>query len=299
MKSNSLDQYERIETLGEGTYGIVYKARHRGTGEILALKKIRLSSEEEGIPSTAIREIALLKELHHPNIVQLKDVIHKQGKLILVFEYIEWDLKKVMNKGPMDTISIKSFTFQMLKGIAHCHQMKILHRDIKPQNLLISKEGILKLADFGLARASGIPVKNYSSEVVTLWYRSPELLLGSTNYTGFIDLWSVGCILAELSNNKPLFQGNSEQDQLKKIFRIMGTPNPESWPQVCELPEWSNLEFEPFDPVEIDLPLEDPGLDLLSSLLVCNPSARISAKNALKHEFFVGVPESILKLYGR
>ena len=128
--------------------------------------------------------------------------------------------------------------YQLVKGIAHCHQMKVLHRDIKPQNLLLSKEGILKIADFGLARAGGIPVKNFTHEVVTLWYRPPDVLLGSKNYTTSIDIWSVGCIFAELVNMKALFQGSSEQDQIKKIFKSMGTPTEDKWPGLADLPEW-------------------------------------------------------------
>lgn len=214
MKSK-IDKYEKLDLIGEGTYGVVYKAKDTDTGEIYALKKIRLESEDEGIPSTAIREIALLKELQHPNIVRLVNVLHTDKKLTLVFEYLDQDLKKLLDTcgpGGLDESSIKSFLYQLLNGIAKCHQHKVLHRDLKPQNLLINREGILKLADFGLARAFGIPVKNFTHEVVTLWYRAPDILMGSKNYSTSVDIWSVGCIFAEIVNRRPLFMGQNEED---------------------------------------------------------------------------------------
>lgn len=303
VMKNKLDKYEKLEKLGEGTYGVVYKARDKVTKELYAFKKIRLESDDEGIPSTAIREIALLKELQHPNIVRIQDVIHTNKKLILVFEYVDQDLKKFFSSRegkPLDGILVKSLLYQLIRGIAHCHQMKVLHRDLKPQNLLVSKEGVLKLADFGLARAFGIPVKNYTNEVVTLWYRAPDILLGSKNYSTSIDIWSIGCIFVEMINLKPLFPGNSEQDQLKKIFKVMGTPTVEKWPTVTELSEWKPENFEKYPGIPLSslVPkLEPEGLDLLDKLLRCNPSERITAKKALEHPYFADIPDSLKKLY--
>lgn len=301
MKSK-LDKYEKLDKIGEGTYGVVYKARDKNTKELYALKKIRLESEDEGIPSTAIREIALLKELQHPNIVRIHDVIHTNKKLILVFEYIDYDLKKFLqsfDKG-IDMKIVKSLLYQLVRGIAHCHQMRVLHRDLKPQNLLVSKEGILKLGDFGLARAFGIPVKNYTNEVVTLWYRAPDILLGSKNYSTSIDIWSIGCIFVEMINLKPLFPGSSEQDQLKKIFKIMGTPDPEKWPGLTEYPEWKPENFDKYTGESLSKicpKLDSDGLDLLDKMLRCNPAERISGKDAISHPFFKDIPENLKKLY--
>jgi len=239
---NRADKYQKLDKIGEGTYGVVYKARDVNSGQIVALKKIRLEAEDEGIPSTALREISLLKELQHPNIVRLFDVIHTERKLILVFEYLDQDLKKLLDAYSgqgLDLATTKSYLYQLLRGVAHCHQHRVLHRDLKPQNLLINREGSLKLADFGLARAFGIPVKSYTNEVVTLWYRAPDVLMGSRNYSTSVDIWSVGCIFAELLNGKPLFTGSSNKDQLKKIFRAMGTPTEETWSGVSQLPEYS------------------------------------------------------------
>lgn len=205
------------------------------------MKKIRLESEEDGIPSTAIREIALLKDLDHPNIVKLHDVIHSNKKLVLVFEHLDLDLRKYMSKYKGEGLEMdlaKSFLLQLLRSVAHCHKNKVLHRDLKPQNLLVRKDGALKLADFGLARGIGVPIKNLTNEVVTLWYRPPDVLLGSTNYSTSIDVWSVGCIFAEMINGRAFFMGTSEADQIKRIFRILGFPKLEEWPDVEKLPDW-------------------------------------------------------------
>ena len=199
-----MERYQKMEKIGEGTYGVVYKAKDRVTGEIIALKKIRLEAEDEGIPSTAIREISLLKELQHPNIVRLYDVVHTERKLTLVFEFLDQDLKKYLDvcDSGLGLPILKSFLFQLLTGVAYCHHHRVLHRDLKPPNLLINREGQLKLADFGLARAFGIPVRSYTHEVVTLWYRAPDVLLGSRKYSTPVDIWSVGCIFAEMANGR-------------------------------------------------------------------------------------------------
>jgi len=196
-KYRGMDRYYKIEKIGEGTYGVVYKAKDNVTGQIVALKKIRLEAEDEGVPSTAIREISLLKELSHPNIVSLCNVVHEDNKLYLVFEYLDQDLKKYMEMcgKNLHYMLVKSYLQQLIKGIAHCHSHRVLHRDLKPQNLLIDKKGVLKLADFGLARAFGVPVRTYTHEVVTLWYRAPEILLGGKQYSTPVDIWSIGCIL--------------------------------------------------------------------------------------------------------
>ncbi|XP_036141282.1 cyclin-dependent kinase 1 isoform X2 [Monomorium pharaonis] len=255
------------------------------------MKKIRLESEDEGIPSTAIREISLLKELTHPNIVSLIDVLMEESKLYLIFEYLTMDLKKYMDSlgnRLMEPNVVKSYLYQITRAILFCHKRRILHRDLKPQNLLIDKTGIIKVADFGLGRAFGIPVRIYTHEVVTLWYRAPEILLGATRYSCAIDMWSIGCIFAEMATKKPLFQGDSEIDQLFRIFRILRTPTEEIWPGVTQLsdykatfPNWmtNNLELQ----VKT---LDEDGLDLLQAMLTYDPVYRISARAALQHPYF-------------
>lgn len=167
----------------------------------MALKKIKLEKEDDGVPSTAIREISLLKGIKHPNVVELKEVIYQDDNLYLIFEYCEYDLKKYMRKigGPLPAATVKKFTYQILQATAYCHAHRVMHRDLKPQNLLIDKDDNVKLADFGLARAFGLPVKTYTHEVVTLWYRAPEILLGAKEYSTPIDIWSIGCIFAEMA----------------------------------------------------------------------------------------------------
>ncbi|KAI8919738.1 kinase-like domain-containing protein [Entophlyctis helioformis] len=289
-----MDKYTKTEKLGEGTYGIVYKAQNRENGDVVALKRIRLDNEEEGVPCTAIREISLLKELKHPNIVRLHDVIHTEKKLTLVFEYLDSDLKKFLdtNSGDIDVPTIKHLMHQLLRGVAFCHEHRVLHRDLKPQNLLINKRLDLKLADFGLARAFGIPVRGYSHEVVTLWYRAPDVLMGSRQYSTSIDIWSTGCIMAEMANGRPLFPGSSIRDQLLRIFKMLGTPDEKSWPRISELPEYKS-DFPIYAPSRLEaiLPkLSSEGIDLLKSMIEFQPEKRISAEAALTHPYFQDIP---------
>lgn len=277
--------------MGEGTYATVYKGRNRATSALVALKEISLDSEE-GTPSTAIREISLMKELDHENIVTLYDVIHTENKLTLVFEYMDKDLKKYMEvhgqQSALDLKVVKSFMFQLLKGIMFCHDNRVLHRDLKPQNLLINNKGELKLGDFGLARAFGIPFNTFSNEVVTLWYRAPDVLLGSRAYTTSIDIWSAGCIFAEMCTGKPLFPGTANEDQLIKIFRLMGTPNERTWPGISQYTNYKN-NWQIFVPQDLRLivpNLDSMGLNLLQSLLQMRPESRITARQALQHPWF-------------
>ncbi|XP_027763371.1 cyclin-dependent kinase 3 isoform X2 [Empidonax traillii] len=256
--------------------------------------------ESEGVPSTAIREISLLKELKHPNIVKLLDVIHSQKKLYIVFEYLSQDLKKYMDScqsGALPLSLVKNYLFQLLQGVSFCHSHRVIHRDLKPQNLLINEAGAIKLADFGLARAFGVPLRTYTHEVVTLWYRAPEILLGCRYYSTPVDIWSIGCIFAEMMTRKALFPGDSEIDQLFQIFRILGTPTEVTWPGVTQLPDykgsfprWPKKEMKDVVPN-----LDRDGRDLLTQLLLYDPSKRISAKAALNHQYFLcrssGTPE--------
>ncbi|KAJ3326061.1 negative regulator of the PHO system [Blyttiomyces sp. JEL0837] len=289
-----MERYLRMEKLGEGTYATVYKGKNRLTSDVVALKEIHLDAEE-GAPSTAIREISLMKELKHNNIVRLYDVIHTERTLTLVFEYMDQDLKKFMDSqgmgGAISPPLCKNFMYQLLKGIAFCHENRVLHRDLKPQNLLINSKMELKLADFGLARAFGIPVNTFSNEVVTLWYRAPDVLLGSRNYSTSIDIWSAGCIMVEMYSGKPLFPGKTNEDQLLKIFKLLGTPTEQTWPHVSELPEYKkNFPYFPPQNLQAKLPMLDMyALDLLNRMIQYQPQLRISAKEALQHAYFADI----------
>jgi negative regulator of PHO system len=237
-----------------------------------------------------------MKELKHENIVSLHDVIHTENKLMLVFEYMDKDLKKYMDtqgeRGALPPPTIKSFMHQLLQGIDFCHTNRVLHRDLKPQNLLINLKGQLKLADFGLARAFGIPVNTFSNEVVTLWYRAPDVLLGSRTYNTSIDIWSAGCIMAEMYSGRPLFPGTTNEDQLIRIFRIMGTPSERTWPGISQFSEYKqNFQMYATQDLRQILPQIDPsGIDLLQRMLQLRPELRISAHDALQHPWFNDLP---------
>ncbi|THD25138.1 Cyclin-dependent kinase 16 protein [Fasciola hepatica] len=280
--------------LGQGTYATVYKGRSLLTETLVALKEIRLE-HEEGAPCTAIREVSLLRNLQHANIVTLHDIIHTEKSLTLVFEYVDRDLKQYLHDchGIMHPDNVQLFLYQLLRGLDFCHRRRILHRDLKPQNLLINDRGDLKLADFGLARAKSIPIKTYSNEVVTLWYRPPDILLGSTEYSTHIDMWGVGCIFYEMATGWPLFPGSTVEEELTLIFKRLGTPTEETWPGVTDHPQYSKaLKYGPYPGESGGLLHSAPRLSrrahtLLASLLVFPGTRRISAADALKHVYFV------------
>lgn len=268
------------------------------------MKKMKLDNEEEGVPSTAIREIALLKELSHENVVELLDVFCSTNKLTLVFEFVESDLKKYMKSlgrclGPK---VIQSLAFQLCRGVHFCHASRIIHRDLKPQNLLIDHSGPdnrmrMKIADFGLARAYTVPVPKYTHEVVTVWYRAPEILLGSPLYSVPVDLWSVGCVFAEMATGQPLFAGDSEIDTIFKVFQKLGTPKVEDWPGLSDLPEfhptfpmWQPRGWENIRNTKAQV--GSAGIDVLERLLAYDPRKRLSAAKAQRHSYFADVDRS-------
>ncbi|XP_051864960.1 cyclin-dependent kinase 16-like isoform X8 [Pristis pectinata] len=295
-----LETYVKLDKLGEGTYATVYKGRSKLTDNLVALKEIRLE-HEEGAPCTAIREVSLLKDLKHANIVTLHDIIHTEKSLTLVFEYLDKDLKQYLEDcGNIINIhNVKLFLFQLLRGLAYCHHRKVLHRDLKPQNLLINEKGELKLADFGLARAKSVPTKTYSNEVVTLWYRPPDVLLGSTEYSTQIDMWGVGCIFYEMATGRPLFPGSTVEEELHFIFRVLGTPTEATWPGILANEDFRSYNYPKYrpEPLVNHAPrLDSEGLDLLSKLLQFEGKKRISAQQAMKHPHFHSLGERIHKL---
>ncbi|KRY00982.1 Cyclin-dependent kinase 16, partial [Trichinella pseudospiralis] len=295
-----LESYQKLEKLGEGTYATVYKGRSRLNDALVALKEIRLE-QEEGAPCTAIREVSLLRDLRHANVVTLHDIIYTDKTLTLVFEYLDSDLKQYMDYcgNILSMNNVKIFTFQILRGLAYCHARRVLHRDLKPQNLLINHRGELKLADFGLARAKSVPTKTYSNEVVTLWYRPPDVLLGATDYSTHIDMWGVGCILYEMVTGRPFFRGCTVDEQLHLIFRALGTPRRPYHADLVEKIEQSQFQFplyrpEPF--INHAPRLDVDGLDLLAQLLQFEGRDRIGAKDAMSHSFFSTLPQDVMQL---
>ncbi|KAI0987846.1 hypothetical protein GJ496_011732 [Pomphorhynchus laevis] len=268
--------YQRLERLGEGTYATVYKGKSLLTGQIVALKEIRLE-HDEGAPCTAIREASVLRQLRHANIVTLHDVVYETSTLTLVFEYVKRDLKQYLEKETdgfgIIPFNVRLFMYQLLRGLAYCHQQKIIHRDLKPQNILLNSAGQLKLADFGLARLQTIPSTNYSNEVVTLWYRPPDVLQGSTCYSTSIDIWGVGCIFGEMLQGRPMFPGTTD-DQLNLIHTYIDHRKNET------------ILFKMLVTLVPNLMSDNDGLHLLSKLLRSCPEERISAVDAMHHKYF-------------
>ncbi|CAF0893596.1 unnamed protein product [Adineta ricciae] len=282
--------FVRMGKLGGGTYGDVFRVRHRTTGEIYALKQIRDEHEANGMPATAMREVAILKQLSHENIIQLFDVFLTDERCFLLLEHMDEDLKRYLDRSrPLDRRIIKNFMHQLFEAVFYCHKHRIIHRDIKPHNILVNSEGRIKMCDFGLARAFTIPMKVYTHEIVTLWYRAPEILLGSLTYGTPVDTWSLGCIFGEMYQGWPLFHGDSEIDQIFQIFKVLGTPNEETWPNIFLLPQFKS-SFPKFKMQETQLreimDKDEVAFDLLRRLLTCDPSVRIAARSALRHEYF-------------
>ncbi|THD24002.1 Cyclin-dependent kinase 12 [Fasciola hepatica] len=302
----SVTAFEGLVQVGEGTYGHVYKARDRLTGEYKALKKVRLENEREGFPITAVREIKILRQLRHPNIVNLCEIVtdkddpldfkEDRGAFFLVFDYMDHDLYGILESGMVtfSELHIASLMKQLLGGLSYCHEKHFLHRDIKCSNILINNQGQLKLADFGLARlyVAGDNERPYTNKVITLWYRPPELLLGEERYGPAVDIWSCGCILGELFTRRPMFQGNEEIEQLEVISHVCGYPDPAVWPNVEKLPFYATFRPKKLYRRRLRedyamLPTE--ALNLLDYMLQLDPRRRCTARQALDSPWLRGV----------
>lgn len=296
-----LHKYEKLGKIGEGTYGIVYKARNKNTNKLVALKKIRHTSEKEGFPLTSIREFQLLKSTKHKNIVQLLEVVVSEitHKCYLVFDYYEHDLAGLLDqmKRPFSHSEIKCILMQLFDAIKYSHENYIIHRDIKLSNLLMNNKGRIVLADWGLARRFAHPLETYTPHVVTLWYRSPELLFGSLKYHTGVDMWALGCIFGELLKHKPLLPGKTPLEQITLIMELLGAPNDRIWPGFSRLPlangfkeidrskyQYNDLSLERFPDCTLTC------LGLLKGLLAYDPAKRVTAAEALKHPFFSEQP---------
>ena len=289
-----MEHYNIIGKVGEGAHGVVFKAKHLQSGEIVALKRVSLKRLEDGIPNTVLREIKALQAIEeNENIVKLLDVFGQGTGFVLVFEYMLIDLSEVIRNEaqPLSEAQVKSYMKMMLNGVAFCHENAIMHRDLKPANLLISSTGHLKIADFGLARVFDNEQTNrlYTAQVATRWYRAPELLYCARKYDEGVDLWAVGCIFGELLNKSPLFAGESDIEQLYLVTRALGTPTEETWPSLNELPDYNKIQFPDIEPLPLEELVPDAckeAKDLLQQFLVYQSKKRISARDGLYHPYF-------------
>ncbi|CEM02536.1 unnamed protein product [Vitrella brassicaformis CCMP3155] len=305
----SVNIFKKLNKIDEGTYGVVFRAQNTETGEIVALKQIKYheKQEKEGFPITSLREISILLNMQHENIVDVKEVVVGKSPthIFMVMEYMEHELKALLEdmKNSFSVAEVKALLLQLLRAVAYMHHHWILHRDLKTSNLLFNNQGVLKVCDFGLARKYGAPIRVYTHHVVTLWYRAPELLLGERQYTQAIDVWSVGCIFAEMILRTPIFPGKNEKDQIDNIFRLTGSPSESTWPGFGELPhiKAGRVKIKNIRPTWREkfprasytggCSLTDTGLDLMIRLLDPNPKARITAAEALDHPYFKEAPK--------
>ena len=302
----SVDEFEKLNHIDEGSYGVVYRARDKRTGKVVALKKIKMSKQKEGFPLTSVREINLLLGLDHPNILNVSEVVVGKSldSIFLVMEFMEHDLKGLLEelRQPFSTAEVKALMRQLLSGLAYLHDQWVFHRDLKTSNILYNNRGEVKICDFGLARTYGSPLRAYTQLVVTLWYRAPELLLDEGVYSPAIDVWSMGCIMAELLTRKPLFKGKSELELIDKVFAVLGTPTDEVWPGFSRMKLVRKAKFKkyPYSQLRKAFPkfsfsagqvtLSDSGFDLLERMLCYDPAKRITASEARDHPWFGEVP---------
>lgn len=286
-------EYTKDKKVGEGTYAVVYVGKQVFSQREIAIKEIKTGLFKDGLDMSAIREVKYLKELRHNNVIELVDVyMSPDNNLNLVLEFLPCDLEVLIKDTSVvfKASDIKSWLLMTLRGLHHCHRNFILHRDLKPNNLLLAPDGQLKLADFGLARAFGSANEDLTPKVVTRWYRAPELLFGAKHYTGAVDIWAVGIIFAELMLRTPYLPGKDDIDQLDVTFKALGTPTEQIWPNVSSLPNYDALKVYPL-PSRQELrnrfsAATDKALDLMIAMTQLDPSRRFDTSMALLSEFF-------------
>lgn len=296
-----MNKYEVIENIGEGGYGIVLKCRNRETGELVAIKRFKDSEDDEQVHKTTLREVKVLRMLKEESyIVKLLEAFRRKGKLYLVFNYVGVNLLEVLEKYPsgLEMSLVKKMTFTMLLAMRSCHVNGIIHRDIKPENLLVEPSDMtLRLCDFGFARVYDTSMNDLTDYVATRWYRSPELLLGTTNYGLSSDLWAAGCIMAELIDGQPIFPGESELDQIFLIQKLLGNYTPQQIDVFRTNKRFAGYNLRDIAKTESTLERKygrkagKRAVHLLKSLLVIDPTKRLTIEEAVQHPFFEGLAE--------
>ncbi|XP_047102579.1 cyclin-dependent kinase 10 [Schistocerca piceifrons] len=292
-----VSEFEKLNRIGEGTYGIVYRARDTKSDKVVALKKVRMEHEKDGLPVSGLREISVLLSCRHENIVHLKEVVVGRSleSIFLAMEYCEQDLASLLDnmQAPFSESQVKCIMLQVLRGLQYLHRNFVVHRDLKVSNLLMTDKGCVKIADFGLARWFGLPLRPMTPRVVTLWYRAPELLLQARTQTTSVDMWAAGCILGELLGHRPLLPGRSELGQLELIVDLLGTPSDAIWPEFSSLPALQSftLKQQPYNNLKQRFPwLSAAGLRLLNFLFMYDPKKRATAEECLQSSYFKEAP---------
>ncbi|XP_046859108.1 cyclin-dependent kinase-like 4 isoform X2 [Xenia sp. Carnegie-2017] len=291
-----MEKYEKLGKIGEGSYGVVFKCRHRETGQIVAIKKFVESEDDPLIKKIAMREVRMLKQLKHPNLVNLLEVFRRKRKLHMVFEFCDHTVLNELDANPkgVNDVNIKKIIWQTLRAVHYCHQHNCIHRDVKPENILITKDGVIKLCDFGFARIL-TPGDEYTDYVATRWYRAPELLVGDTQYGTHVDVWAIGCVFAELLCGQPLWPGRSDVDQLYLIKKTLGDLIPRhiqifsnnQFFRGLQIPEPSKRET-----LEEKFPFIPPqAMNFLKGCLVMEPDSRLTCAELLEHKYFDGFRE--------
>ncbi|KAH8269609.1 hypothetical protein KR018_010504 [Drosophila ironensis] len=294
-----VSEFEKLNRVGEGSYGIVYRARDTRSNEIVALKKVRMDQEKDGLPVSGLREIMILKQCQHENILRLREVVVGKSldSIFLVMDFCEQDLASVLDNmsKPFTESEVKCITLQVLKALKYLHDRYIIHRDLKVSNLLMTDKGCIKVADFGLARMYSDPPKAMTPQMVTLWYRAPELLLGARTHSSAVDMWAFGCIFGELLLGKPVLPGTSEIAQLELIIELLGAPSESIWPGFSEMPAIQNftLSQQPYNNIKSKFHMIGPsGRNLINILLIYNPKTRASAQECLNSKYYLEPPQA-------
>uniref|UniRef100_UPI00398E90B8 cyclin-dependent kinase-like 1 isoform X2 n=1 Tax=Pristiophorus japonicus TaxID=55135 RepID=UPI00398E90B8 len=289
-----MEKYEKLGKIGEGSYGVVFRCRNKDTGQIVAIKKFVESEDDPLIKKIAMREIRMLKQLKHVNLVNLLEVFRRKRKLHLVFEYCDHTVLNELDKYPRGVAEaqVKSIVRQTLQAVNFCHKHNCIHRDVKPENILITKHGVIKLCDFGFARILTGPGDDYTDYVATRWYRAPELLVGDTQYGPPVDVWAIGCVFAELISGNPLWPGRSDVDQLYLIRRTLGDLIPRHQKVFSSNQFFSGVNIpvpDIMEPLEVKFPhISAQTLDLmkyLPQLTSSNISPAPETKKYHRHKF--------------
>ncbi|XP_071130128.1 cyclin-dependent kinase-like 4 isoform X17 [Mytilus edulis] len=287
-----MEKYENLGLVGEGSYGMVLKCRHKETGQLVAIKKFLESEDDKMVKKIALREVRMLKQLRHDHLVNLIEVFRRKKRLYLVFEFVDHTVLDELEKCPngLDENTVRRILWQVLKGVEFCHVHNIIHRDVKPENILVSKSGVVKLCDFGFARTLAQPGESYTDYVATRWYRAPELLVGDTKYGKAVDIWAIGCLLSEMLTGEPLFPGDSDIDQLYHIVKCFGNLTARHKEVFLRNPLFVGMRIPE---VKETVPLEKKfnrissnSLDLMKQSLRLDPDDRPTCTQLLKHEFF-------------